>query len=51
MRSCYARPRSRPRAPLPRPWGIFLVASGLVGEVVVGYVVHLLLTVAVPSGV
>jgi hypothetical protein len=33
------------------PGGIFLVASGLAGGVLVGYVVHLLLTVAVMSGV
>jgi hypothetical protein len=31
--------------------GIFLTASGLAGGVLVGYVVHLLLTAAVPSGV
>jgi hypothetical protein len=31
--------------------GIFLTASGLVGGVLVGYVVHLLLTAAVPFGV
>jgi hypothetical protein len=31
--------------------GIFLVASGLAGGVLVGYVVHLLLTAAVPFGV
>jgi hypothetical protein len=31
--------------------GIFLMASGLAGGVLVGYVVHLLLTAAVPSGV
>jgi hypothetical protein len=33
------------------PRGIFLMAGGLAGEVLVGYVVHLLLTAAVPSGV
>jgi hypothetical protein len=33
------------------PGGIFLTASGLAGGVLVGYVVHLLLTAAVPSGV
>jgi hypothetical protein len=33
------------------PGGIFLTASGLASGVLVGYVVHLLLTVAVPSGV
>jgi hypothetical protein len=33
------------------PGGIFLTTSGLAGEVLVGYVVHLLLTVAVPSEV
>jgi hypothetical protein len=37
--------------PLPRPWGIVLTASGFAGGVLVGYVVHLLLTAAVPSGV
>jgi hypothetical protein len=31
--------------------GIFLTASDLAGRVLVGYVVHLLLTAAVPSGV
>jgi hypothetical protein len=31
--------------------GIILTASGLTGRVLVGYVVHLLLTVAVPPGV
>jgi hypothetical protein len=31
--------------------GIVLTASGFAGGVLVGYVVHLLLTVAVPSGV
>jgi hypothetical protein len=31
--------------------GIFLTASGLAGRVLVGYVVHLLLTAAVPSEV
>ena len=31
--------------------GIFLTANGLTGGVLVGYVVHLLLTVDVPSGV
>jgi hypothetical protein len=31
--------------------GVFLTASGLAGRVLVGYVMHLLLTVAVPSGV
>jgi hypothetical protein len=33
------------------PGGIFLMTSGLVDRVLVGYVVHLLLIVAVPSGV
>jgi hypothetical protein len=33
------------------PGGIFLTASGLTGWVLVGYVVHLLLTAAVPCGV
>jgi hypothetical protein len=33
------------------PGGIFLMASGLACGVLVGYVVHLLLTAAVPSGV
>jgi hypothetical protein len=33
------------------PGGIFLMVSGLTGGVLVGYVVHLLLTAAVPSGV
>jgi hypothetical protein len=33
------------------PGGIFLMASGLAGGVLVGYVVHLVLTAAVPSGV
>jgi hypothetical protein len=33
------------------PGGIFLAANGLVGRVLVGYVVHLLLAAAVPSGV
>jgi hypothetical protein len=33
------------------PGGIFLTASGLTGRVLVGYVVHLLLTTAVLSGV
>jgi hypothetical protein len=33
------------------PGGIFLTASGLAGRVLVGYVVHLLLTTTVPSGV
>jgi hypothetical protein len=31
--------------------GIFLTASGLASGVLVGYVVHLLLTTVVPSGV
>jgi hypothetical protein len=31
--------------------GIFLTVGGLAGGVLVGYVVHLLLTAAVPSGV
>jgi hypothetical protein len=31
--------------------GVFLTASGLASGVLVGYVVHLLLTAAVPSGV
>jgi hypothetical protein len=33
------------------PRGIFLTASGLAGGVLVGYVVHLLLTASVSSGV
>jgi hypothetical protein len=33
------------------PGGIFLTANGLAGGVLVAYVVHLLLTAAVPSGV
>jgi hypothetical protein len=33
------------------PGGIFLTARGLIGGVLVGYVVHLLLTAAVPSEV
>jgi hypothetical protein len=33
------------------PWGIFLTADGLACGVLVGYVVHLLLTAAVLSGV
>jgi hypothetical protein len=33
------------------PGGIFLTASSFAGGVLVGYVVHLLLTAAVPSGV
>jgi hypothetical protein len=33
------------------PGGIFLTASGLASEVLDGYVVHLMLTAAVPSGV
>jgi hypothetical protein len=38
--------------PSPAPaGGIFLTASGLASAVLVGYVVHLLLTAAVPSGV
>jgi hypothetical protein len=33
------------------PGGIVLTASGFAGGVLVGYVLHLLLTAAVPSGV
>jgi hypothetical protein len=33
------------------PGGIILMASGLAGRVLVGYVMHLLLTAVVPSGV
>jgi hypothetical protein len=33
------------------PGGIFLTVSSLAGGVLVGYVVHLLLTAAVPSGI
>jgi hypothetical protein len=32
-------------------WGIILTVSGLTGGVLVGYVVHLLLTAVVPTGV
>jgi hypothetical protein len=51
LRGCCVRPRPRPLVPLPRPWGIFLTASGLAGGVLAGYVVHLLLIEVVPSGV
>jgi hypothetical protein len=51
MRGWCARPRPRPRVPLSRPWGIFLTVNGLASGVLVGYVVHLLLTMAVSSGV
>jgi hypothetical protein len=38
--------------PLPRPWGgIILTARGLTSGVLVGNVVHLLLTAVVPTGV
>jgi hypothetical protein len=47
------RPSSAPasRAIAVALGGIFLTANGLAGGVLVGYVVHLLLTAAVPSGV
>jgi hypothetical protein len=52
MRDCCARPWPRPHVPLPWPWGdIILTARGLAGGVLVGYVMHLLLTAAVPTGV
>jgi hypothetical protein len=47
------RPSSAPpsRAIVAALGGIFLTARGLTGGVLDGYVVHLLLTTAVPSGV
>jgi hypothetical protein len=45
------RPSPATRAIAAALGGIVLTASGFVGGVLVGYVVHLLLTAAVPSGV
>jgi hypothetical protein len=45
------RPSPASHAIAAAPGGIVLTASGLGGGVLVGYVVHLLLTAAVPSGV
>jgi hypothetical protein len=36
---------------LPRPWGVILVTSSLSGWMLIGYVVHLLVTAAISSGV
>jgi hypothetical protein len=44
-------PASASRAIVVALGGIFLTASGLAGGVLVGYVVHLLVTTTIPSGV
>jgi hypothetical protein len=40
-----------PLVSLPRPWGVFLMADGFSGWVLIGYVVHLLLASTVPTEV
>jgi hypothetical protein len=44
-------PASASRAIVAALRGIFLTASGLAGGVLVGYVVHLVVTMGIPSGV